>query len=122
MSKFLQVCTTLATQEDAESLTTRLLESHLVACGQIVGPIISRYWWNGTLETATEWQCLVKTSQKLYPSLQALILNHHPYDTPEIVALPIVSGSHAYLSWVEQQLHLSETAEEVSTKIDEKKE
>lgn len=105
MSDFLQVCTTVSTRGDAEALTTKLLESHLAACAHIVGPITSQYWWHGTLETATEWQCILKTAQHLYPSVEAHILSHHPYETPEIIAVPIVSGSNAYLRWIEQHLH-----------------
>ncbi len=105
MSEFLQVCTTLSTHDEAAALVTRLLESNLIACAQIVGPINSHYVWQGALEATTEWQCLLKTSQQLYLSVESTILNHHPYDTPEIIALPIVSGSKAYLDWLEQNLN-----------------
>lgn len=75
-----------------------------MACVQILGPVTSQYWWKGTLETATEWQCLLKTSQQLYTSVETQILNHHPYETPEIIGIPIVEGSDEYLDWLARQL------------------
>ncbi|MEM9534264.1 MAG: divalent-cation tolerance protein CutA [Cyanobacteria bacterium P01_E01_bin.45] len=106
MSDFLQISTTTSTCADAEGLATLLLESRLVACAQIIGPVTSRYWWQGTLETATEWQCLFKTSRQLYVSVETQILAHHPYETPEIISVPVVEGSREYLGWLHQQLNL----------------
>lgn len=104
MTEFLQVSTTTSTRDDAQALAALLLESRMVACAQILGPITSRYWWKGMLEMETEWQCLLKTSRSLYPLVETQILSHHPYQTPEIIAVPIVDGSREYLSWIHQQL------------------
>ncbi|MEM9566848.1 MAG: divalent-cation tolerance protein CutA [Cyanobacteria bacterium P01_E01_bin.34] len=105
MSEFLQVSTTTSTCADAERLATILLESRLVACAQIIGPVTSWYWWKGTLETATEWQCLLKTSRLLYASVKTQILRHHSYETPEIIAVPVVDGTREYLDWLREQLN-----------------
>ena len=106
MSEFLQISTTTSTCADAEGLATLLLEARLVACAQIIGPVTSRYWWQGTLETATEWQCLFKTSRQLYASVETQILAHHPYETPEIISVQVVEGSREDLGWLHQQLNL----------------
>ncbi len=71
---------------------------------QIVGPITSTYWWKGSIETAEEWLCLIKTSQNLYADLEKAIKEMHPYETPEIIAIPILTGSSDYLQWLENEL------------------
>lgn len=68
---------------------------------QTLGPIVSRYRWQGEVETATEWQCLAKTEASLYPRVEAAIRELHSYEEPEIVATPIVAGSHSYLTWID---------------------
>ena len=60
---------------------------------QVVGPIASRYRWQGKIEQAQEWQCLAKTEASRYPEVEAAISEIHSYDEPEIVATPIVAGS-----------------------------
>jgi len=71
---------------------------------QIVGPITSTYWWKGSIETAEEWLCLIKTSQNLYADLEKVIKEMHPYETPEIIAIPILTGSSDYLQWLDNEL------------------
>ena len=103
--KFLQVSTTTSSKAEAERLAALLLEAHLAACVQIAGPISSQYWWQGRLETSVEWQCTIKTRDRLYSSVESLLLKHHSYETPEIIAVPIVCGSESYLSWLDNQLN-----------------
>ena len=69
---------------------------------QVVGPITSRYRWQGAVEEGREWQCLVKTTAEAYEAVEAAIREVHSYDEPEIIATPIVAGSAGYLAWVEQ--------------------
>jgi periplasmic divalent cation tolerance protein len=71
---------------------------------QVLGPVRSTYRWQGEVEVAEEWLCLVKTEAGAYPSLEAAILDLHPYDTPEMIALPVSAGSGGYLSWVEREV------------------
>jgi periplasmic divalent cation tolerance protein len=71
---------------------------------QTVGPISSRYRWQGEVETAEEWLCLVKTSAERYGEVEAAIRELHSYDEPEIVATPIVAGSSGYLGWLGENL------------------
>jgi len=100
----LQVLTTVGSEEDAERISVALVERRLAACVQTVGPIASRYRWQGKIETAREWQCLAKTEAARYPEVEAAIRELHPYDEPEIVATPIVAGSAGYLAWVSENV------------------
>jgi periplasmic divalent cation tolerance protein len=97
-----QVTTTVATQADAERIAAALVEERLAACVQVAGPIISTYRWHGAIERATEWHCHCKTTRARYPALEARLRELHPYETPEIIALPIVAGLPAYLAWIEE--------------------
>ena len=66
----------------------------------MIGPITSTYWWNGTVESAAEWLCLVKSRAELYGEVEKMIQLVHPYDVPEILAVPVVAGSARYLGWL----------------------
>ncbi len=102
MADCCQVTTTVATQADAERIAAALVEERLAACVQVAGPVISTYRWQGAIERATEWYCHCKTTRARYPALEARLRELHPYETPEIIALPIVAGSPAYLAWIEE--------------------
>ena len=99
-----QVTTTVATQADAERIAATLVEERLAACVQIAGPIASTYRWQGAIEHATEWYCHCKTTLARYPALEARLRALHPYETPEIIALPIVAALPAYLAWIEDSV------------------
>lgn len=103
MSDFIQVSTTVATGKDAEKIAGVILEKRLAACVQVIGPISSRYWWKGKVEEEQEWLCLMKTCRALYRRLEETIRSVHPYEEPEMVALPIVEGSEGYLRWIEKE-------------------
>jgi periplasmic divalent cation tolerance protein len=103
MGNFIQVMTTTATPEDAERIAQALVGRRLAACVQIVGPIRSIYHWQGNVEAGQEWLCLVKSRQDLYPQIEAAIRGLHPYEVPEILALPVTAGSASYLAWLEQE-------------------
>ena len=100
---WVQVATTTGSREEADRLTRSAVERRLAACAQVAGPITSTYWWNGTVETASEWQCLLKTSGARLDELRAHLESEHSYETPEIIATPIVGGSAAYLAWIERE-------------------
>lgn len=100
----IQVVTTTAEKKDAETLGQAVLEKRLGACVQISGPIESRYWWNGRIETAAEWFVTIKTRRDLYKPLEKLLLELHPYDQPEIVATVIAEVSSGYLKWLTEQV------------------
>ncbi len=100
----IQVVTTTAEKKDADALANAVLQQRLAACVQVSGPIDSSYWWNGRLETASEWTVTMKTRRELYARLEKLLLANHPYDQPEIIATPIVEISAGYLKWLTEQV------------------
>ncbi|MDQ6796489.1 MAG: divalent-cation tolerance protein CutA [Actinomycetota bacterium] len=97
--------TSAASEEEADRLATIVLERRLAACVQVVGPVRSRYWWQGSVESATEWLCLAKTTDDLVDQVVASIRAAHPYDTPEVIVVAIVDGDRSYLQWVTDTVH-----------------
>ncbi len=104
MTEAIQVVTTTGTPEDARRIASELIERRLAACVQVSGPLESMYRWKGTVETDQEWLCTVKTARDRYSAVEAAIRELHPYDEPEILALPILQGSAGYLRWLSEQV------------------
>jgi len=104
MTTYIQVITTTANKEDAEKIAAALVKQRLAACVQIAGPVHSTYRWEGKIEQAEEWQCLIKSRQDLFPELTQVIKAIHPYEVPEIIALTISTGNDAYLQWLDDEL------------------
>ena len=107
MADYIQVLTTTETREQAQSIARSVVERRLAACVQVIGPITSTYWWKEHVETAEEWLCLAKSRQDLYEPLERAIREAHPYDVPEILAVPVVAGSRSYLEWLNDALEQS---------------
>ena len=103
MKSYIQISTTTETKEEAQKIAHYLVEQKLAACAQITGPIESTYRWKGKVETAGEWLCLIKTRESLFGKVEAAIKKLHPYETPEIIAVPIVKGSKEYLAWLNNE-------------------
>ena len=101
---YIQVQTAAPTRDDAQRIADALVERRLAACVQVVGPIASTYRWQGAVERAEEWLCLVKTARSQYDAVERAIAELHPYDTPEIIALDVVAGSERYLAWLGEQM------------------
>ncbi|MGW1947948.1 divalent-cation tolerance protein CutA [Streptomyces sp. NPDC001940] len=97
----LTVLTTTDGEAKARALAAGAVEARLAACAQIAGPVTSVYRWQGNTETAQEWQVLLKSTADGYAALESWLLEAHDYDTPEIIATPVVRGSAAYLAWIE---------------------
>ena len=98
--KPLLVMTNLPDQASAEALAAALVGGRLAACVNILAPCRSVYEWKGATECAEEVPLLIKTSAARYPALEAAICAHHPYATPEVIAVPISDGLPAYLAWL----------------------
>jgi periplasmic divalent cation tolerance protein len=96
----IQVVTSIDSREGAGSLARALVERHLAACVQVLGPITSTYRWEGQIETSEEWLCLIKSEVDRYAELEAAIKELHPYDVPEILAMPVTAGNADYLEWM----------------------
>ena len=94
---------TTGNAEEAEKISKTLVKRRLAACVNILPEVSSRYWWQDKLETATESMLLVKTKQSLLPEIVKSVKKIHSYSVPEIIALPIVAGSQAYLDWIDSE-------------------
>ncbi|MEU5080212.1 MULTISPECIES: divalent-cation tolerance protein CutA [Streptomyces] len=101
--RHLTVLTTTDSEEKAKALAAGAVEARIAACAQISAPVTSVYRWEGATQTEQEWQILFKTTTARYEDLETYIKEAHDYDTPEIIATPIVAGSGAYLAWLEEE-------------------
>jgi len=98
----LLILCTVPDRESALRLSEHLVEKGLAACVNITQPLTSVYRWQGRTETAEEQLLMIKTTQRLYAALETAILSLHPYELPEIIAVPVTQGLPGYLDWVEQ--------------------
>lgn len=87
----------------AERIARALVERRLAACVNILSACQSIYRWQGKIETACEVPLLIKTRTERYAAVEAAIRELHPYEVPEIIALPVSAGLPAYLDWVRQE-------------------
>jgi len=94
------VITNCPDEETANRIALAVVEEKLAACVNILPRVQSIYRWQGAVESAVEVPLLIKTAAAAYPALEAAIRERHPYDVPEIIALPITAGLPAYLNWV----------------------
>ncbi len=104
MIKTFQVFVTTPSKNAAQKICRELLRERLAACAQIIGPMSSSYWWQSKITSAKEWLCLLKTDETHYQKLERKIKRLHPYEIPEIIALPIITGSTDYLCWLKKEL------------------
>jgi periplasmic divalent cation tolerance protein len=96
------VLVTVPNREEGERIAEIVVGEQLAACVNVVGPIRSIYRWEGAICRDEEFLLIIKTIQERYPDLERRILATHPYQTPEVIALPIVAGADAYLSWLRE--------------------
>jgi periplasmic divalent cation tolerance protein len=99
-SKYRVVLITAPDLKTARSLAQAALQARLIACANLVPKVESHYRWQGKLERSSEVLMIIKTLATRLPALERLVLKQHPYDTPEIVAFPLVQGSDRYLDWL----------------------
>ncbi|MFH1681132.1 MAG: divalent-cation tolerance protein CutA [Candidatus Eisenbacteria bacterium] len=98
--RFMLVLVTAPPGAAAESLARSLVEAGLAACVSRVGPVRSAYRWRGKIESDKEELLLIKTSRDLLDRVERLVRENHPYEVPEILAIPIALGSAPYLEWL----------------------
>src|SRR5262245_2132264 len=88
----------------ARALAQTILRRRLAACVNLIRSVESHFRWKGRLEASDEILLVIKSSRKSLAALERCVLDHHPYDTPEFIALPIIAGSKSYLDWMSQSL------------------
>lgn len=101
MTTYILVHTTLPDEETARALARSLVEARLAACVTLGAPVESLYHWQGALENAREVPLTIKTRADRYAAVAAAIRSRHPYELPEILAVPIVDGHADYLAWID---------------------
>src|SRR5579863_8313127 len=91
---------TVPDRESGEGIAAALVEERLAACVNLIPGLTSIYRWQGKVEKAAECLLVIKTTAARFEALKARIKALHPYETPEIIAVPITHGDNAYLNWL----------------------
>lgn len=104
MTDKIVVFTTCDSEEKAAELARALVEKKVAACVNILPGARSIYHWQGKLEDAQEWVLMIKSRRDLFSQLKEAIAHTHSYEVPEVIALPVVDGSDAYLAWLDREL------------------
>lgn len=100
MQQTLLILTSVPDEPAAMAIARSVVEQRLAVCANLLPRVRSVYQWQGAVEETSEVTLLIKTTQARYAELEAAIAAAHPYDVPEIIALPIVAGLPKYLDWV----------------------
>jgi len=101
--EILMVITNLPDRAEAERVAETLIREGAAACINILAECTSLYQWNGKLNHTREVPLLIKTTRAAYPRLESLLCELHPYELPELIAVPVTTGLPAYLNWVMQE-------------------
>ena len=104
MTDKIVVFTTCDAESDAERMARALVDGRLAACVNVVPGLRSFYHWKGETQSSQEFLLIVKTSRDLFGALRAEMEKLHPYEVPELLALPVVAGAEDYLSWLQSNL------------------
>jgi len=103
-TNFIVVLVTTANKEEAEKIAQALLKEKLIACANIINPVTSFFRWSGKVDRAEECLVVMKSRMDLFAELAECLKGLHSYEVPEVLALPIVEGSKAYLDWMSEVL------------------
>jgi len=106
-AQFRVVLVTAPDLKTARRLARAALRKRLAACANLIPGLESHYWWRGKIHSSREVLLLFKTRAARVRNLEKLILAEHPYDTPELVVLPLIAGTERYLAWLQKETELS---------------
>lgn len=104
MTDKIVVLVTAGSLREAEKIANHIVKQRLAACVNIVSSVSSIYWWKGKVARDRETLLVIKTRKKMFAKLRDAVLEAHSYTMPEIIALPVIAGSPAYLKWIDQSL------------------
>jgi periplasmic divalent cation tolerance protein len=104
MTDKIVILSTCATEADAERIARALVDARLAACVNVVPGARSFYRWKGAVEDAAECLLVIKSSRLLFDALRVALEKAHPYEVPELLALPILEGAPNYLNWLSENL------------------
>jgi periplasmic divalent cation tolerance protein len=105
MSEPLVVLMTAGSREEADKIANALVAEMLAACVNVLPGVTSVYRWEGAVQRDQEWLLVVKSTRQVLDDLVRRVQALHSYDLPEVIALPVVGGSEAYLRWVDGEVH-----------------
>jgi len=100
LNNYIIILVTTKDKQEAEKISHSLLNERLIACANIVGPVTSFFHWSGQTEKAEECLVVMKSRQDLFKQVADHVKRSHSYEVPEVLALPIVDSSKAYLDWM----------------------
>jgi len=100
LEKYILVLTTVPDEEIGQKIASDLVKAKLAACVTLSSTCKSFYWWKKEIVEDQECMLFIKTKASLYPELEKNLLKSHPYDVPEIIALPLTEGYSEYLKWI----------------------
>ena len=103
-SEYIIVLVTTANKVEAEKIAQTLLKERLIACANILNPVTSFFFWSGKIDKAEECLMVMKSRRDLFAELAECLKGLHSYEVPEVLAIPIVEGSAAYLAWMGEVL------------------
>ncbi|MEI9812939.1 MAG: divalent-cation tolerance protein CutA [Acidobacteriota bacterium] len=104
MTDKIVVLSTCDSEEQALRLGRTLVEQNLAACATVIPGARSIYRWQGQITDSAEWMLVIKSRRDLFEALSKALAAQHTYEVPEIIALPVVDGSEAYLGWLDREL------------------
>ena len=105
MSERLVVLMTAGSRDEADKIANALVTEMLAACVNVLPGVTSVYRWEGEVQRDQEWLLVAKSTRQVLDDLVRCVQALHSYDLPEVIALPVVGGSEAYLRWVDGEVH-----------------
>jgi periplasmic divalent cation tolerance protein len=105
MTDAVVVLVTAPSADVAAAIARAVVEERLAACGNVLPAVRSIYRWQGEVQDEAEALLILKTQRRRFPELRDRILALHPYEVPEVLALPVEAGSDAYLDWIAQAMY-----------------
>jgi periplasmic divalent cation tolerance protein len=103
MSEYVLILTTVPDKKSGQEIAQALVSERLAACVTASGIAESCYWWKDKISQDQEHILFIKTRGNLYPRVEERILETHPYEVPEIIALPLIQGNEKYLDWISKE-------------------
>ena len=100
----IMIMITSSSEQEAKTIIEKLLKNRLIACGNLIGPISSSFWWKDCIETSKEYLILLKSRNNLFNKIEREVLRLHSYEIPEMIVFPIIDGSKDYLKWINTSL------------------
>ncbi|MYW48897.1 divalent-cation tolerance protein CutA [Streptomyces sp. SID161] len=101
MTEYVQVSTATPARDQAVELAKGAVRNRLAAGSQIIGPVVSVFWHLGEFGEGEEWRLLLTTTTERYPELEKYLLESHPWDNPEVIAVPLTAGAPRCLEWIQ---------------------